>query len=36
MLDASIRDVVESLSDRDKTTVLLNAIGRLPMHAEYV
>ncbi|KAI9452394.1 hypothetical protein F5148DRAFT_1236194 [Russula earlei] len=34
MLDASTRDVVESLSNRDKTSVLLYAMERLPMHAE--
>lgn len=36
MLDASIRDVVESLSNSDKTSVLLNAMERLPVHTEYV
>jgi len=36
MLDASIRDVVELLSDKDKTSVLLYAMEHLPMHTEYV
>ncbi len=36
MLDASIRDVADSLSNNDKTSVLLHAIERLPLHAEYV
>lgn len=36
MLDASIRDVFETLSNTDKTSILLNAMERLPMHAECV
>jgi hypothetical protein len=36
MLDASIRDVVDSLSNNDKTSVLLYAMERLPLNAEYV
>jgi hypothetical protein len=36
MLDASIRDVVESLSNNDKTSVLIHAMERLPVHPEYV
>ena len=36
MLDASIRDVVASLSSNDKTNVLLYAMEHLPMKAEYV
>jgi len=36
MLDASIRDVVDSLSNNDKTRVLLYAMERLPLHAQYV
>lgn len=36
MLDASIRDVTDSLSDNDKTSVLLYAMDHLPLHAEYV
>ena len=35
MLDASIRDVADSLSNNDKTSVLLYAMERLPLHAEY-
>ncbi|KAH9957833.1 hypothetical protein BC827DRAFT_1101361, partial [Russula dissimulans] len=34
MLDASIRDVVELLSDKDKTSVLLYAMEHLPVHPE--
>jgi len=34
MLDASIRDVADSLSNNDKTSVLLYAMERLPLHAE--
>jgi len=34
MLDASIRDVFESLPNSDKTSVLLYAMEHLPMHAE--
>lgn len=36
MLDASIRDVVDSLSNNDKTSVLLYAMERLPLNSEYV
>ena len=36
MLDASIRDVVASLSGNDKTNVLLYAMEHLPMKAECV
>jgi hypothetical protein len=36
MLDASIRDVADSLSNNDKTSVLLYAMERLSLHAEYV
>ena len=36
MLDASIRDVTDSLPNNEKTSVLLYAIERLPLHAEYV
>jgi hypothetical protein len=36
MLDASIRDIADSLSNNDKTSVLLYAMERLPLHAEYV
>ena len=36
MLDASIRDVVASLSRNDKTNVLLYAMEHLPMKAECV
>jgi hypothetical protein len=36
MLDASIRDVTDSLSNNDKTSVLLYAMERLPLHSEYV
>jgi hypothetical protein len=36
MLDASIRDVADSLSNNDKTSVLLYAMERLPLNAEYV
>jgi hypothetical protein len=36
MLDASIRDVADSLSNNDKTSVLLYAMERLPLHSEYV
>jgi hypothetical protein len=36
MLDASIRDVADSLSNNDKTSVLLYAMERLPLHAEFV
>jgi hypothetical protein len=36
MLDASIRDVVASLSSNDKTSVLLYAMEHLPMKAECV
>ncbi|KAI0283543.1 hypothetical protein BC826DRAFT_192306 [Russula brevipes] len=34
MLDASIRDVVESLSNNDKASVLIHAMERLPVHPE--
>ncbi|KAH9993439.1 hypothetical protein BJV77DRAFT_367998 [Russula vinacea] len=34
MLDASIRDVTDSLSNNDKTSVLLYAMERLPLHSE--
>jgi hypothetical protein len=36
MLDASIRDVADSLSNNDKTSVLLYAMERLPLHTKYV
>lgn len=36
MLDASIRDVVDSLPKNDKTSVLLYAMERLPLNSEYV
>ena len=36
MLDASIRDVVASLSSNDKTNVLLYAMEHLPMKPECV
>ena len=36
MLDASIRDVTDSLSNNDKTSVLLYAMERLPLNAKYV
>lgn len=36
MLDASIRDVADSLSNNDKTSVLLYAMERLPLNSEYV
>jgi hypothetical protein len=36
MLDASIRDVADSLSNNDKTSVLLYAMEGLPLHAQYV
>lgn len=36
MLDASIRDVADSLPNNDKTNVLIYAMERLPLNAEYV
>ena len=36
MLDASLRDVADSLSNNEKTGVLLYAMERLPLNAEYV
>jgi hypothetical protein len=36
MLDASIRDVFETLPNTDKTSVLINAMEHLPIHVECV